>query len=202
MKRKRMYALNHSNEWVIILSLTEAYFIGPITVWARTWRRQWRPCQPRWQWRASTSGTLALTSHVCSASFPPTALLSYSGDVTFKLLPRCQYSILPKITAFISSLSQIIIFVFWFGRSLALSLALGFFLLMARGKWTTCFATNTKKGEHQSRVFPFHLTGVYRYLYQCQSRYKVDGKRKQSLGSRELMRETQKSLSLLRRKKL
>lgn len=115
--------------------------------------------------RYGCTWTLALTSHVCSASFPPTALLSYSGDVTFKLLPRCLYSIRPKITAFISSLSQIIIFVFWFGRSLALSLALGFFLLMARGKWTTCFATNTKKGEHQSRVFPFHLTGVYRYLY-------------------------------------
>lgn len=61
MKRKRTYACHHRNEWVVVHSLGEACFIGPIAVRAWAWCRQWRSDQSPWPW-ATSSGTVSSES--------------------------------------------------------------------------------------------------------------------------------------------
>ena len=58
MKRKRTHACHHRNEWVVVHSLGEACFIGPIAVRAWAWCRQWRSDQSPWRW-ATSSGMVS-----------------------------------------------------------------------------------------------------------------------------------------------
>lgn len=128
MKRKRAPAGHHRNEWVFIHSLGQACIISSIAI--RPWPGccQWRPCQHLGQWRAPSIGTAFSQSSWTHQSL--------------KLLDI--------------SLQHVTAFVCIFFRNPASIWDPGFTLLMARGKWTTSSATNTKRDEAPSRAFPSH----------------------------------------------
>ena len=161
MKRKRTYILHHSNEWVVVLSLSNSCYVGPIAVWIRIRCRQWSTCHPPWQWWASTSGMIWVliltpvslnTQQQYFRCLLAQALTSRADIVHISWL---KVTITPTTTYSSNSLCL-------FVRSLASIWALDYFLPMAREKWTIYFAISTrrKKDEHLRHVSPFHPMGV------------------------------------------
>lgn len=131
MKRKRFPAGHHRNEWVFIHSLGHACIISSLAV--RPWPRccQWSPCQHLGQWRASSVG-----EPFSRCSWTQHALNSWGTATQHS---RCAF-------LFFSNPASI-----W---------APGCTSLMARGRWTTSCATNTKRGGAPSHVFPSRPTGA------------------------------------------
>lgn len=168
MKRKRAPAGHHRNEWVFIHSLGQACIVSSIAV--RPWPRccQWRPCQHLGQWRAPSIGTAFSQSSWTQQSL--------------KLLDI--------------SLQHITAVVCIFFRIPASIWDPGFTLLMARGKWTTSSATNTKRDEAPSRAFPSHPMEAS--TYRCWR----DWRRKESLRRSTPPSETWRTRGWARRRRL
>lgn len=127
MKRKRAPAGHHRNEWVFIHSLGHTCIISSIAVRPWPWCRQWRPCQHLGHWWAPFIGV-----HFSLCSWTLHTLETWSTETL----------LLFSSSFFFSNPASI-----WDPA---------FTLLMARGKWTTSSATNTKRGGAPSRAFPSH----------------------------------------------